>query len=245
VVSGQTGPDRVDVRLTDGGVGDDDGVANGSIVDPGGLAVVTQPDKKAPAVSVNGVTDGAKYLLGAAPKPACTASDEAGGSGLAGPCSLVVSGGNANQVGDFTAVATATDKAGNSGTATVHYRVEYRFDGFEQPVNDPALTPGTPMSVFQGSSSVPIRFRVKQADGSTVNPVSAPLWMTPQVGAATTAPVNETPATLPVTPGQTYAPTDGQWQYVWSTRKLATGYRYRIGVQLDDGTTHYVTVALR
>jgi hypothetical protein len=244
VVTGQSGPDRVDIRLTDGGVGDDDATVDGSIVDPGGLAVV-QRDRQAPVVTVSGVKDGARYLLGAAPTAGCTATDEAGGSGLAGPCSLTVSGGNANNVGDYTATATARDKAGNVGTTTVHYRVEYRFDGFEQPVNDPTLTPGTPMSVFQGSSAVPVRFRVKKADGSSVTPLTAPLWLDPQLGSATTAAVNESPASVPVSAGRSYAPTDGQWQYVWSTRKLTTGYRYRLGVQLDDGTTHYVTVALR
>ncbi len=32
--------DRVDISLTDGGIGDDDGVVNGSISDPGGFAKV-------------------------------------------------------------------------------------------------------------------------------------------------------------------------------------------------------------
>ena len=245
VVGGQSGPARVDVRLTDGGVGDDDGKADGSILDPGGLAVLKRADTQAPVVTVSGVTQGARYVLGAAPQPSCSAADEAGGSGLAGTCSLVVTGGNANKVGDYTATATATDKAGNVGTTTVRYRVEYRFDGFDQPVNDPTTTPGTAMSVFQGGSTVPFRFRLKRADGSTVSPLTDPVWLAPEQGAATSAAINEGLVTTPgAPPGPGVGPVGGQYQYVWSTKKSATGYQYRIGVQLDDGTTHYVTVAV-
>ena len=37
----------------------------------------------------------------------------------------------------------------------------------------------------------------------------------------------------------------GAWHYDWSTKGLAPAYLYRIGVRLDDGTTHYVTVGVR
>lgn len=44
--------DRVEIRLTDGGPGDDDGVANGVIVDPGGVATEIPPvDGVAPVVT--------------------------------------------------------------------------------------------------------------------------------------------------------------------------------------------------
>ena len=33
-------PNKVEIRLTDGGIGDDDGLADGTIVDPGGLVIV-------------------------------------------------------------------------------------------------------------------------------------------------------------------------------------------------------------
>lgn len=43
-------PDRVDITLTDGGVGDDDGTANGEISDPGGVAIVAAPADSDPPV---------------------------------------------------------------------------------------------------------------------------------------------------------------------------------------------------
>ncbi|QZY27731.1 choice-of-anchor U domain-containing protein [Nocardioides coralli] len=43
--------DRVEITLTDGGVGDADGVADGRIVDPGGIAVVPEGDRTPPEVT--------------------------------------------------------------------------------------------------------------------------------------------------------------------------------------------------
>lgn len=41
---------RVEIRLTDGGIGDDDGIANGVIVDPGGIVIQTAPLDTTPPV---------------------------------------------------------------------------------------------------------------------------------------------------------------------------------------------------
>jgi len=32
---------------------------------------------------------------------------------------------------------------------------------------------------------------------------------------------------------------------VWNTKGVERGYEYRIGVKLDDGTRHYVTVTVK
>ena len=58
-------------------------------------------------------------------------------------------------------------------------------------------------------------------------------------------PVNETAGSGPGYAGSTFTWRSGRWQYDWSTRGVAAGYVYRIGVRLDDGTTHYLTVGLR
>jgi hypothetical protein len=313
--------DHVDISLTDGGIGDDDNSANGSITDPGGIAVLpvvsgdtsppvvtgrattqpnaagwyrgnvridwtatdpgsgvtTQPpdttvsteganvtatsplvcdkaptpncghgtlnglkiDKTAPAVSVTGVSNGATYTLGSAPTPGCSATDPL--SGLVRPCAGVKGGGNKSGVGTFTYAATATDKAGNTRVVSASYRVAYRFDGFAQPLNDPA----TPLSVFKLGSTVPVAFTLKRANGTTVTPVSKPTWVTPVRGARTTAPVNESMSTAKVTSGSAFVWANNRWTYNWSTKGLASGYLYRIGVRLDDGTTHYLNVGVR
>lgn len=318
-----TAEDHVDVTLTDGGVGDADGVADGTITDPGGYAKTVQGDttppvvtgtptrspngngwyrgnvtidwsatdaggevasppadtvvstqgadvtgqspevcdnaptpncargtvtglkidKTDPSLSVTGVSNGATYVLGAVPSVGCAASDAL--SGLAGPCKGLLVGGNANKVGRFVYGATATDKAGNNRVAAAAYEVAYRFDGFVQPVNDPALTPGAPVSVFKAGSVVPLAFSVKKANGQVVTPTSKPVWLGPVKGARTSAAVNESVVNGSGTSGSSYVWKNNRWQFDWSTKGLAAGYLYKVGVKLDDGTTHYVTVGLR
>ena len=315
--------DRVEITLTDGGIGDDDGQANRRISDPGGIAIVknldtvapavtgtaaSQPnangwynddvtvkwtatdpepssglagqpantvvsgeggdlsvdsgqvcdlagncstgsisgikiDRTKPSVTIAGVEDGNTYTLGAAPAGSCSATDDL--SGVDGECVGTLTGGNANGVGVFTYTASATDKAGNVRTVTASYRVVYRFDGFLQPINDPVLVPKSARSVFKSGSTVPVRFQVKRADGTLIDPVTGPEWLTPEKGTAVAASVNEAVWSDPATSGSLFAKTSDQWQYNWKTKGVAAGYNYRIGVRLDDGTKHYVVVTAK
>ena len=315
--------DRVEITLTDGGTGDDDGQVNGRISDPGGIAIVENLDTVAPTVTgattsqpnangwynddvtvewtatdpepssglagqpehtivtgegasltaesaqvcdtagncgtgkvegikidrtkpeivVTGVADGGTYTLGAVPVAQCSASDAL--SGVEGVCSGTLTGGNSNGVGEFTYETTAIDKAGNERRKAVTYRVVYRFDGFLPPINDPALVPGAARSVFKSGSTVPVKLQVKRADGTQVDPLTPPEWLTPEKGSATAATVNEEVWTDPATTGTQFAKTGDQWHYNWKTKGIAAGFSYRIGVKLDDGTKHYVVVAAK
>jgi hypothetical protein len=38
---------------------------------------------------------------------------------------------------------------------------------------------------------------------------------------------------------------DQQYVHPWSTKGLAAGYYYRLGVRLDDGQSYFVDVGLR
>ena len=310
--------DWVEITLTDGGIGDADGLANGKIVDPGGAAVLptgdttaptvtghatTRPngagwyrgnvridwsatddsgvarqpadtivsteganvtttspqvcdkastpncgrgtvtglkiDKTAPVLSFTGINNAASYTLGAVPAVGCTASDQL--SGLAVPCKVTKTSGASSGVGPFTYAATVTDRAGNTRTVTSSFRVNYRFDGFLAPVNDPA----SPVSIFKAGSTVSVPFILKRANGQTVTPATRPVWVTPLRGVRTTAPVNEAVSTVPGTSGSAFVWKNNRWQFDWSTKGVSAGYLYRIGVRLDDGSTHYLTVGLR
>ena len=110
--------------------------------------------------------------------------------------STAISGGNANHVGTFTAACSgAMDKAGNTGNAMATYQVIYRFDGFLQPINDTAHQQicGTPcaLSIFKGGSTIPVKLQLKDANGNIVQASSLPVWLTPQQGGPTTAPIDE------------------------------------------------------
>ncbi len=309
---------RIDITLTDGGIGDSDGIADGKVVDPGGPAAIasgdttpptvtghatTRPngagwyrgnvridwhasdqsgikrqpadttvstegsnvtatsplvcdkaptpncgrgtleglkiDKTAPQLAVTGVSNGATYTLGNVPTPSCSASDAL--SGLAAPCKGIRSGGNAAGVGTFTYTTAVTDRAGNTRSTKATYKVGYRFDGFLPPINDP----GPPMSVFKAGSTVPVAITIKKANGQVVTPVSKPTWVTPSRGARTNASVNESVSNASGTSGSAFVWRNGRWEFNWSTRGVSAGYVYRIGVRLDDGSTHYVNIGVR
>lgn len=311
--------DHVDISLTDGGIGDADGLPNGVITDPGGMVrssqadtsaptvtghatsrpnangwyrgdvrikwtatdpgsgVDAQPadtvvtgegdnltaespqvcdqaptpncatgsvsglkiDRTAPSLTVGGVTHGATYQLGSVPTPRCDASDTV--SGLAKPCSGLRVGGNRNGVGEFTFAATAVDRAGNRRVVSATYRVVYRVDGFLAPLNNPPAA----TSVFRSGSRIPVAISVRRANGQMVTPVTRPVWVAPVRGARTSLPVNESASSGSGTPGSSFVSRNNRWEYLWSTRDVAAGYLYRIGVRLDDGTTRYLTVGLR
>ena len=196
-------------------------------------------DKTAPSLSVTGISNGATYTLGNVPTPTCTASDAT--SGLAAPCHGVRSGGNSTGVGAFSYAASVFDKAGNARVAAASYRVVYRFEGLAQPINDP----GPPVSVFKAGSTVPASFALMRSNGVTVSPETKPLWVSPVRGARTSAPVNEPVSNAKGTSGSSFVLKNGVWHFDWATKGVAAGYLYRVGVRLDDGTTHYVTLAIR
>ncbi len=124
---------------------------------------------------------------------------------------------------------------------TTRYRVVYRFDGFAQPINDP----GPPTSVFKAGSTLHVPFTLKRSNGQPATPSSKPVWISPSRGARTTSPVNEQVSNAKGTAGASFVLVNGVWTFDWSTKGVAAGYLYRIGVRLDDGTTHYATVGVR
>ncbi|WP_420183590.1 OmpL47-type beta-barrel domain-containing protein [Knoellia sp. CPCC 206435] len=217
-----------------------DNAGNKGTTTVGGINV----DTVAPIVSIGGVTNGAQYTIGNVPIPTASATDAT--SGLAAPAAGTVTGGT-NGVGSFTYTVTATDKAGNTSTATVSYTVVYGFGTtlFLQPVNDTAHQTGVATSVFNAGQTIPMKFELRNAAGQVIQAATAPKWHTPVKGGATSAAVNEAAYTATPTVGGTYALSGTQYQYNWKTEKSMSGYYWRVGVALDDGKTYYVNIALR
>jgi fibronectin type 3 domain-containing protein len=233
-----------DVVLTENKAGQS---VTGTAIDKAGNSASTTVsgidiDQAGPAVQVNGVKDGAIYTLGAVPTASCTATD--GTSGVSG-CSVTVTGGTPTGAGTFAFTATATDKAGNSTTVTGSYKVQYRFDGFLQPINDTAHQVGAATSIFKGGSTVPAKFQLKKADGTVVQAATAPQWLAPVKGSAITAPVNESAYSAVGDTAGTYRWDGSQYIYNWNTASSQAGAYWRVGVKLDDGTTQYVNLGLR
>lgn len=206
-------------------------------------------DTQAPDLTVSGVKDGATYTLGAVPAGACSAKDTV--SGLGGPCQYTLTGGLANGVGTYKFSASATDVAGNPATVSGSYRVVYNVKTgtafWLQPINDTAHTVNATTSTFKAGSNVPAKFRLTDATGKTVVANTAPVWLAPAKGKATSQPVDEAAYGGVATTGDTFdwSSSDQQYQYNWKTPSTGAGYYWRMGVRLDDGTSQTVSIALR
>jgi hypothetical protein len=219
--------------------------ATGEAIDTAGnkatATVSVDIDQVKPAPKVVGV-DKAIYTLGNKPSPTCAATDDH--SGIAS-CSVTTTGGNANGVGEHTVTATATDKAGNTATETVKYRVVYKWDGFRQPITDTAHQQGT-VSMFKAGSTVPVKYQVKKADGTVVQG-SPGSWIVPAKGAVSFAPLSDDGASLAADSGSAYRwdSVDRQYIYNWGTAKTDANKQFTIGVKLDDGQVYSAVIGLR
>jgi hypothetical protein len=201
-------------------------------------------DKTAPALTPV-ISPTPIYLNGSA--TASAGATDSGSGVAAQSCGALTT----NTVGAKTVTCTATDNAGNTRTVSVSYSVIYRFDGFLQPINDTAHSQicgsPCPVSVFKGGSTVPVKFQLKDANGVIVQSGSLPVWITPQKGSATSAPVDESLYSGATTSGTNFRWDSSSQQYIynWGTKGFAAGYYWRIGVSLDDGQTYYVNIGLR
>jgi hypothetical protein len=220
-----------------------DVAGNSSTASVGGIKI----DQEPPTITGVNVSNGL-YTLGAAPRPSCTAADSY--SGVAS-CSVSVSGGLPNGVGNFSYTATATDNAGNTTRQTGSYRVIYNVPAgqafFLQPINDTAHMLTLNTSIFKGGSTIPAKFQLRDAAGNVVQANSVPIWESPVPGNPITAPVNESAYAAGGDTASTFRwdASGQQYIYNWSTNGVRPGYYYRIGARLDDGQTYYVNIGLR
>jgi hypothetical protein len=133
-----------------------------------------------------------------------------------------------SSVGLKTVTCTATDKAGNTATASATYRVIYRFTGFFRPVDNlPTL------NVAKAGSAVPVKFSLSGNQGLSIFAAGYPKSMAISCNStASTDGVEET-----VTAGGSslnYDASADQYIYVWKTDKAWTGCRQLV-VKLNDG----------
>jgi hypothetical protein len=202
--------------------------------------ITVRVDSTPPSVTINGPANNATYTLGSQPAPTCSASDS-GGSGLMAPCAGTLAGGRPNGVGTYTYSVTVRDNAGNTTTRVAAYGVLYGWEGFQSPINDPA----NPITVKNAGSTLPAKFQLKRANGTTVLANSAPVWLTPARGPAIGTPIDPNAQYTQAPSGITVPLTGNKYHYNWNTLRSQAGYYWRIGVQLDDGTTHFVMIGLR
>ncbi len=142
-------------------------------------------DKTTPSVAlVGGPADGGTYYFGFVPAaPTCSASDAL--SGLDGSCN--VSGYSAVVGNNQTVTASATDKAGNSGSASATYDVlAWTLNGFYQPVDM-----GGVFNVVKGGSTVPLKFEVFAGPTELTNTSAVKSFVQTKIACDGTAPADD------------------------------------------------------
>ncbi len=199
-------------------------------------------DKTAPSVSVTGVSNGATYTLGAVPTAGCNTTD--GLSGVATSATVNVTGAVPPGVGTLTATCTgATDKAGNpqAAPASVTYYVHYASGGIcdgdaGHQILQPINADGS--SVFKYGSTVPVKFRVCDANGNSIGtPGVVPSNGFTVVGmAGTVASVNETIVSTTPDTAFRWDPTGQQWIFNLATSGLSKNATAVFTIMLNDGT---------
>jgi uncharacterized repeat protein (TIGR01451 family) len=206
-----------------------------------GTATIKRDNTK-PVTSVTNVTEGAAYALGSVPQAGCSSTDNL--SGVATEATLLLTGGDAQGLGYFTAICSgALDAAGNVAVhAVVHYTVNnpsntYNFGGFLQPVDNPGPGPTYVFNSVKAGGAVPFRFSLGGNQGLDIlaegYPTSRPISCTT---AGLTDPIEQTVSAG--NSGLSYDAASDTYTYVWKTNKGWSGTCRALIVQLDDGTQH-------
>jgi len=168
-----------------------------------------------------------------------------------GACTVTGSTVHISAVGSCTVTASQAgdDNWNPAPNVSQTFAVTYRYDGLQQPVNDTghAQTCGAncTLSVFKAGSTVPVKFVLKDANGTVILASALPIWGTPVKLGPLSSPVDESVYTDPPTSGGTFVWDGSQYHYNWSTKGLQAGFTYRISVILDDGTIQTATVGLK
>ena len=147
----------VSVHLVDGGLGDSDGVADGTIRFVGGTFVgpVTPIDTAPPTVSCSAAPS---FLLNQ-PNATLSARVDDSESGVSSATVTVTV--STSTVGPKSVVVSASDLAGNVGAAQCSYNIGVKLDRLISP-------PTGVTSVAKASRSIPVRWRAVDFNGAPV-----------------------------------------------------------------------------
>ncbi|HEX8282295.1 MAG TPA: PxKF domain-containing protein [Pyrinomonadaceae bacterium] len=187
---------------------------------------VTVNDDDAPVVTVSGANPATVLQGSAFVDPGATATDTCDGA-LAVSVSGTV---NTAVVGTYTLTYSATDSAGNTGTATRTVNVVYNFTGFFSPVSNPPA-----LNEVKAGQGIPIKFSLGGNQGLNIFAAGYPASQ--QVGCADNVPVNVLEETN-TAGNSTLSYSGGVYTYNWKTEKSWAGTCRVFTIVLTDGSTH-------
>lgn len=196
-------------------------------------------DKTPPQITMNTPTNGGAYILNQALTADWSANDSL--SGIASATGTLPNDAaiDTSIVGTKTFTVVATDNAGNTATQTAHYTIAYNFLGILPPIREDGS------SIFNSGSTVPVKFRIADANGNYVSTAIANLTyqlITDEVLGT----IEEAVSTSAATDENTfrYDSTDNLYIFNLATVGMNTG-AYQLNVNLDDGTVHSVRISLK
>jgi hypothetical protein len=144
-------------------------------------------------------------------------------------------------VGTYTATVTVTDDDGGVGFTTITKTVSYNTSGFLQPIN----TDGT--SVFKYNSTIPVKIRFMNCDGSTPANLAPTISLTMVSGATPGLQINEPISTSAADTTGVMRFSSNQYIYNLATKPLPdSSATYRITITVPStGQTVTVNFGLR
>jgi probable HAF family extracellular repeat protein len=205
-------------------------------------AVTIRIDKTAPTVSVGVPSNNGIHLLNSSVASNYSCNDAT--SGLQS-CSGSVPNGtsiNTTAAGSFNFVVNATDKAGNTAQVANPYSIRYSPAGApcRGEIGHAALQPinSDGSSVFRQGSTIPIKFRVCDANGVSIGtPGVVSGFELTQVVGTTTQVVNETSTSVDAEAAFRWDAANQQWIRNLSTKDLPSGQTYVYRIRLNDTTS--------
>ncbi|MFA4935872.1 MAG: PxKF domain-containing protein, partial [Candidatus Methanoperedens sp.] len=195
-------------------------------------------DKTSPQITINTPASGGMYLLNQALSADWSVADSL--SGIASATGTLPSGAtiDTGTVGTKTFTVTATDIASNTATQTSSYTIAYNFLGILPPIR----TDGS--SIFNLGRTVPVKFRIADANGNYVSTATATLTYQ-LITNDILGTVEEAVSTSAASEGNTFRnSTDNHYIFNLGTSGMSTG-TYQLNINLDDGTVHTVRISLR
>jgi hypothetical protein len=159
--------------------------------------------------------------------PATSDAVDGPGTAICSPAS-----GTTFAMGDTTVTCTATDKAGNTRTASFKVTVNYKWIGFFQPVDMGGI-----LNQVKAGSAIPVKFNLNGNMGLNIFATGSPASKIIPCDSSGAVDAIETTVTAGGS-SLTYDSIANQYIYVWKTDKSWTGCRQLV-VKLNDGTTHY------
>lgn len=147
------------------------------------------------------------------------------------PVSCSPASGSSFAVGSTTVLCTATDAAGNVGSASFTVTVTYAWSGFLRPVDNLPV-----VNVVKAGSAVPVKFSLSGDQGLAIFTEAPGSRLAPTVGTATADALEE--LATPGASGLTYDAVTDTYTYVWKTNKAWSGTTRDLVVTLADGSVH-------